>query len=162
MDASALKDMAVISLQEGTRLGRVEQALFDLVSRQLQALEVRGDAGTFIVPFEQIERIGSDAVTVASSQVTQTPTASSITGSLLGLHEIGKLKVVDNAGTFLGSISAIEFDPADGHVTQISAHKGGMLGIGGTTTPVDASAILMVGSELLTVTTSADSTPSSS
>ncbi len=161
MDANTLKGLAVVSLQEGTRLGRVEQALFDLVSRQLRAMEVRGDAGTFVVPFEQIERIGSDAVTVVSSQVTQTPAGGSPAGTLLGLRDLGKLKVVDDTGTFLGTIGAIEFDAADGRVIQLSAHKGGMLGMGGTTTPIDAAAILMVGAELVTVSTAADATPSS-
>ncbi len=161
MDAITLKGMAVVSLQEGTRLGRVEQALFDLVARQLRAVEVRGDSGAFVVPFEQIEHIGSDAITVASSQVTQTPAGGSPAGTLLGLNELGKLKVVDDTGTFLGTIGAIEFDAVDGHVTQLSAHKGGLLGMGGTTTPIDASAILMVGPELVTVSTAADATPSS-
>jgi sporulation protein YlmC with PRC-barrel domain len=160
MDAQALKGIAVVSLQEGTTLGRVEQALFDLVGRALRGVEVRGDAGTFVVPFTQIERIGSDAITVASSQVTQTPSAGSPSGTLLGLHELGKLKVVDDAGTFLGTISTIEFDPTNGEVSQVSAHKGGLLGIGGTTTTVDVATILMVGEELITVRSTADDSPS--
>jgi len=161
MDANTLKGLAVVSLQEGTKLGRVEQALFDLVGRQLRAVEVRGEAGTFVVPFEQIEHVGSDAITVVSSQVTQTPAGGSPAGTLLGLHALGKLKVVDDTGTFLGTIGAIEFDAADGRVTQLSAHKGGILGKGGTTTPIAASAILMVGAELVTVSTVADAMPSS-
>lgn len=72
MDAKTLKDMAVVSLQEGTRLGRVVQPQFDLAARQMRAVEVHGDDGTFIVPFEQIESIGSDAMTVTSSEVTHT------------------------------------------------------------------------------------------
>lgn len=159
MDAKTLKGTAVVSLQEGTRLGRVEQPLFDLAARQLRAVEVHGDAGTFIVPFEQIESMGSDAITVTNSQVTQTPNVGGTVGTQMGLQELEKLKVVDNEGTFLGTLDTIEFDPATGLVTQLSAHKGGMLGMGGTTTPVDASSILMVGSELLTVTMDTSSIP---
>ena len=151
MDAKTLKDLAVVSLEEGSRLGRVEQALFDLAARQVRAVEVHGDAGTFIVPFEQIESIGSDAITVTSSQVTQTFDAGAAVGTLMGLQELEKLKVVDHEGTFLGTLSIVEFDPASGVVTQLSVHKGGMLGMGGTTTPLDGSSILKVGTELLTV-----------
>lgn len=158
MDANTLKGMAVVSLQEGATLGRVEQALFDLAARQLRGLEVRGDNGTFIVPFEQIESIGSDAVTVASSQVTQTASSSSTAGTMTGVNELQKLKVVDNTGTFLGTLGAIEFDAANGRVTKLNAHKGGVLGFGGTTTTLDASSILVVGSELLTVDTDVDTT----
>jgi sporulation protein YlmC with PRC-barrel domain len=160
MDANALKGIAVISLQEGIRLGRAEQPLFDLAARQLKGIEVHGDDGTFIVPFEQIERIGSDAITVTSSQVTHIPSVGGAVGTLMGLHELEKLKVVDNEGTLLGTLDTLEFDPATGLITELSAHKGGMLGMGGTTTPVDASSVLMVGPELLTVTMDAGSTQS--
>src|SRR5688500_13152321 len=64
MDAKALNGMAVVSLEEGTKLGAIEQPLFDMATRQLGALEVAGDAGRFVVPFDQIRQIGSDAVTV--------------------------------------------------------------------------------------------------
>ncbi len=159
MNADTLKGIAVVSLQEGATLGRVVQALFDLAARQLRGLEVRGDNGTFIVPFEQIKSIGSDAVMVASSQVTQTANASSATGTMIGMNELEKLKVVDNTGTFLGTLEAIEFDAANGRVTKLSVHKGGILGVGGTTTTLDASSNLVVGSELLTVDMNVDSTP---
>ena len=159
MDAKTLKGMAVVSLQEGTRLGRVEQPLFDLAARQLRGVEVHGDDGTFLVPFEQIDSIGSDAITVTSSQVTQTPNPGGAVGTLMGLEELERLKVVDNEGTLLGALDTIEFDPLTGLVTQLSAHKGGMLGMGGTTTQLDASSILMVGPELLTVTMDATSVP---
>jgi sporulation protein YlmC with PRC-barrel domain len=159
MDASTLKGIAVVSVQEGATLGRVEQALFDLAARQLRGLEVRGDNGTFIVPFDQIRSIGSDAVTVASSQVTQTASSSSTAGTMMGVNELEKLKVVDNTGTFLGTLGVIEFDPANGRVTNLSAHKGGVLGVGGTTTTLDASSNLVVGSELLTVDTDVDTIP---
>lgn len=159
MDANTLKGIAVVSLQEGATLGRVEQALFDLPARQLRGLEVRGDNGTFIVPFEQIQSIGNDAVTVASSQVTQTANASSTAGTMTGVNELQKLKVVDNTGTFLGTLGTIEFDAANGHVTKLNAHKGGVLGVGGTTTTLDAASSLVVGPELLTVDTDVDTTP---
>lgn len=158
MDVNTLNGMAVVSLQEGAQLGRVEQPIFDLAARQLTALEVDGDDGTFTVAFEQIESIGSDAVTVTSSQVTQTPHAGGAVGAHMGLKDLKKLKIVDNEGTFLGTLETVEFDAASGLVTQLSAHKGGVLGIGGTTTPVEASSIVMVGAELLTVTMEAGAT----
>ena len=153
MEAKTLKGLAVVSLQEGTKLGQVEQPLFDLVARQLGALEVKGTAGTFLIPFAQLERIGTDAVTVASSQVTQTPSTGSALGALVGLQALGKLKVVDQAGTFLGTVSDLDVDPETGQITRLTAHKGGLVGVGGTTTPIEAAMILMVGPELITVAT---------
>jgi sporulation protein YlmC with PRC-barrel domain len=74
---------------------------------------------------------------------------------LLDLDALRKLKIVDHAGTLLGTISRVEIDPASGEITQLAAHKGGMLGMGGATTPIDARAIVSVGPELMTVDTEA-------
>lgn len=153
MNATDIKDMAVVSLQEGTKLGRVEQPLFDLAARQLGALQVKGENGTFILPFAQIQQIGTDAITVTSSQVTQTPSSGGATDALLDLQALKRLKIVDQAGTFLGTLSDVDVDPVSGQITKLVAHKGGLLGLGGTTTPIASTAIVMVGQELLTVTT---------
>jgi sporulation protein YlmC with PRC-barrel domain len=151
MNASDLKGMAVVSLGEGTKLGEVDQPLFDLPNRRMCALHVKGDSGIAVLPFEAIERIGSDAITVVTSRVTQTPGIDSSSQGLLDLEALRKLKIVNQDGTFLGKLSDIEFDPRDGYVTHLTAHKGGMLGMGGTTTPIGTNASLAAGRELLTV-----------
>lgn len=155
MDANTLKGMAIVSLQEGTKLGQVEQPLFDLTARRVAALRVKGDDGAFIVRFDGVQSVGADAITIASSAATQTSSGSATADDLRDLDALGKLKVVDHAGTFLGTVSHVEIDPASGEITRLDAHKGGMLGMGGTTTPIDARAIVSVGPELLTVNTEA-------
>lgn len=154
MDANTLKGMAIVSLAEGTKLGRVEQPLLDLTARRIAALRVKGDNGTFIIRFGDVQSVGADAITVASSAATQTPSGATA-DDLRDLDAVGKLKVVDQAGTFLGTVSQVEIDPATGEITRLAAHKGGMLGMGGATTPIDARAIVSVGPELLTVNTEA-------
>ncbi len=158
MDASTLKGTAVVSLTEGTKLGIVARPLIDLAALRLVALQVKGESGTFIIPFDQLQNIGADAITVASSQVTQIPGTDSTADALLDLDQIAKLKVVDQAGTFLGTVSQLTMDAANGQITQLAAHKGGMLGMGGTTTPIPPQAILSVGPELITVNTDAAAT----
>ncbi len=153
MKAQDFKGMAVVSLEEGTELGRTEQPLFDIAKRQLGAIEVAGDSGTFFVAFDQIERIGSDAITVSSSQVTQTSSAVGSSGDLQGLGELRELRIIDEAGTFLGTIDELEVDPESGQITHLTAHEGGFIGMGGTATPIEAEAILKVGPDYLTVST---------
>jgi uncharacterized protein YrrD len=152
MNASSLKGFAVVSLQEGTKLGQVEQPLLDLAGRQLGGFQVKGESGTFILPFAQIDHIGPDAVTVSSSQVTQSPSTAGVMDALLDLQALGKLKIVDQSGTFLGTLADVEVAPVSGQITRLEAHKGGVLGMGGTTTPIEPAAIVTVGTELLTVT----------
>ncbi len=153
MDAHTLKSMAIVSLAEGTRLGYVEQPLLDLAARKVVALQVKGESGTFIVRFDEVASVGTDAITVESSAATQTPSTGGAADGLRDLDELRKLKVVDRAGTLLGTISRVEIDPASGAIMQLTTHKGGMLGMGGTTTLIDAQAIVSVGPELLTVNT---------
>jgi hypothetical protein len=49
------------------------------------------------------------------------------------LLDLTARKVVDHAGTLLGTISRVEIDPGSGAITQLSAHTGGMLGTGRVT-----------------------------
>ena len=147
MDANTLKGRAVVSLIEGTKLGSIEQPLFDLHLHRLLAFEMRGDDGIFFIPFGLVKSIGADAVTVASHQVVQ----NDLVDTLVELDQVMHLKVVDQAGTFAGTITQIDIDPATGEVVRITAHKGGVLGVGGTTTPIEPATILTVGPELLTL-----------
>jgi len=151
MDASTLKGTAVVSLAEGTKLGTVERLLIDLSALRLVAVQVKGESGTFVIPFDRLQNIGADAITVASSQVTQIPGTDSAANALLDLDQVGKLKVVDQAGTFLGTVAHLSIDATSGGITQLAAHKGGILGMGGTTTPIPPQAILNIGPELVTV-----------
>ena len=87
---------------------------------------------------------------VESSAATQTATGGQAT-SLLGWNDLKKRKVVDQSGTLLGTVSNLEFDTDTGNAVSLSAHKGGMLGMGGETTEIDAARIKSVGPELITV-----------
>lgn len=155
MDAHTLKGMAIVSLAEGAKLGQVAQPLLDMTARRVAALRVTGEHGTFILPFDQITTIGADAITVESSAATHTPSTGGPAEGLIDLHGLGKLKVVDSAGTLLGRVGSVEFDETSGQITRLAAHKGGMLGMGGETTAIDASAIVQAGPVLLTVNTGA-------
>jgi sporulation protein YlmC with PRC-barrel domain len=151
MNTGRLKGIAVVSLAEGTRLGQVDAPLFDSVSLQLRAFQVKGDGQTFIVPLDLVRSIGTDAITVESSQATQAPSKGGEFGSLVELTALKQLKVVDAAGTFLGTLHDLELDSTSGQALRIVVHKGGMLGLGGETTTIEAADIRSVGSDLITV-----------
>jgi uncharacterized protein YrrD len=147
MDASTLKGRAVISLIESVKLGTIVQPLFDLQLTRLVAFEMANDKGTVFLPFGYVRGIGADAVTVASHEVVTGGAA----GPLIELDQVLHLKVVDEGGTFVGSIARVDIDPESGAVARIETHKGGLLGVGGTTTPIEPTTILGIGPELLTL-----------
>jgi sporulation protein YlmC with PRC-barrel domain len=149
MNVEKLKGMAVVSVDEGSKLGQVDGALFDPASLRLTALQLKGDNGAFIVPLDRVSAIGADAITVESSQATQTAT-SSPQGTLIELSDLKKRKVVTADGTLLGTVNDLDIDPISGQLNTLSAHKGGLLGLGGETTTIEAAAIKNIG-EIITV-----------
>lgn len=148
MDIEKLKGMAIVSVSEGSRLGRVEEILIDTSGLQIGALKIAHDGQQFMIPFPLIKSVGSDAITVESSQVTQ---AGNAAGGLVSLREFKKLKMVDETGTLLGVVSSVDFDQLTGKLVQLSVRKGGMLGLGGTTTTVDTGQVRGIGREVITV-----------
>lgn len=151
MNTDKLKGIAVVSRDEGAKLGKVDAALFDPATLQLRAFQVKGDGQTFIVPLDQVGSIGADAIMVQSSQATQTASRGGAFGDLVEFDTLKKLRVVDAAGTFVGTMSDLELDPATGRALRMVVHKGGMLGLGGQATTIDAAAIRGVGTEVITI-----------
>lgn len=152
MNIDKLKGMAIVSVAEGSRLGRVAEILIDPGALQIGAIKIEHEGQTFVIPFNLIKSIGSDAITVASSQVTQTDGGSF--GTLVGLSDFKKLKVVDESGTLHGVVSNVDVDTMTGKLLGFAAHKGGMLGLGGTTTTVTAEQVRGIGPEVVTVAAS--------
>lgn len=159
MNPDKLKGVAVVALDDGARLGRVSGSLFDRATLQLRAIQVKGDGQGFIVPFEQVRTIGVDAVMVGSSHDSQAASSAGEYAQLIDYGAIKKLKVVDSAGTYAGTIHGLEVDPASGKTLRLVVHKGGVLGLGGETTTVEGSAITGIGPELITVIAAATAEP---
>jgi uncharacterized protein YrrD len=151
MKASDLKGMAVVSIDGGAKLGYIDDVLFDSGGLRVAALRINADKQKALVPFDQVKSIGSDAVTVQSNDVTQWIKPESESTTQPGLDQIGKLKVVNEAGTLLGTVNTVEVDPQAGSITQVQSHKGGVLGLGGSTFTIPAKQIISVGTEVMTV-----------
>ena len=150
MDVDKLKGMAIVSVNEGSKLGTISGALFDSASLRLTALDAKGDGGRFIVPLGQVKAFGADAVTVESSAVTQMSTEGGTTTEV-ALDTLRKRKVVDEAGSLLGTLHTLDIEPTSGDVSSIVVHKGGLLGLGGSSTTIPAMAIKSIGHDLITV-----------
>ena len=149
MNIDKLKGMAIVSVAEGSRLGRVSDILIDTAALQIGAIKIAHEGQSFVIPFNLLKSIGADAITVENSNVTQADGGSF--GAMVSVGDFKKLKVVDETGTLYGVISSIEIDEATGKLSEFTAHKGGMLGLGGTTTTVNAGQVRGVGPEVMTV-----------
>ncbi|HVM29409.1 MAG TPA: PRC-barrel domain-containing protein [Candidatus Limnocylindrales bacterium] len=154
MDAGALRDREIVSVQEAHRLGKVREVLFETQPLRVAALKASGDEGEFIIALDRVSRFGPDAVMVESPSVREI--ARGARDNERTLDELTHLKVVDEDGRSLGTVRSIEFDPDSGAVERIIAGESGMLGMGGMKATIQASGIRGVGTDLLTVASSAD------
>jgi sporulation protein YlmC with PRC-barrel domain len=151
MDTKSLLGIAVVSVTEAARLGSVDDILFDTNPLRVAAFKASASGAKFAIPFDQVRKIGSDAVIVDRPEATQMASADGTFGHLSGLGDLQRLKIVDDAGTFIGTIQKVEFDTDTGHVERLLAHRGGILGAGGTSTTFEGSAIHSVGADIMTI-----------
>lgn len=147
MDLEKIKGIAIVARDEGTMLGRVEAALFDTQTLDLRAFLAQGDDHAFIVTLDRVIAIGADALMIPDSRAMENATQH----NLVDLGAIRKLKVVDEVGTYLGTVRDVEIDPDSGKALSLTTQKGGLLGIGGETTTIPMNAVRALGSALVTV-----------
>jgi len=151
MKATALKGMTVVSMSDGVRVGRVEDVLFDTAALRVSALALTTTGGRSILPFSAVRSIGVDAVTVESETAAQAAAAPGSAGNVLrGLGDLVGLKVVTGEGTHVGDVQEALIDQASGALTELEAHRGGILSVGGTTVMIPAPAIRGIGPDLVT------------
>lgn len=151
MNIDKLKGLAVVSLTEGTKLGTVTAPLFDPATLALRAYRVKGGGQTFLVPLEQVDSIGADALMVENSRVTRATTEGGEFGDLAEFATLKRLQVVDAAGNLLGTLHDLEPEPTTGAPLRLTIRKGGFMRFGGETTTIEAASIRSVGSDFITV-----------
>lgn len=151
MSSDRLKGFAVVSVTEGLTLGHVAVALFDPATLALRAFRVAGDGQSFLLPLGGVGTIGPDAIMVESSRVTRPTTAAGDYAGLVELDALTHRRVVDAAGTLLGTLRDLEVDLTTGTPLRLTVHKGGFLGHGGETVTIAGAAIRSVGGDLITV-----------
>lgn len=150
MKASQVKDMPVVSMADGTKIGNVQDVLIDTAKLRLAALVLSGPGGKSLLPFASVRSFGADVITVESASVTQGIEGHGAVESRRSLRELTNLRVINGEGTHLGDLKDLEVG-ADGQVTELAAHRGGLLGMGGASVTVPASAVRGVGPKIITV-----------
>jgi sporulation protein YlmC with PRC-barrel domain len=152
MNVDAFQHLPVVSTGTGAKLGYVDDLLFDTGPLRVAALRVKAEGQQIVVPWSVVKTIGPDAIIVPDDAAAHTPSSESSLSSLPDIAALRKLKVVDQGGTFVGTVNELDVDPGSGIVTQVEAHEGGVLGMGGTTTTIAAADIRSIGDEVLLVT----------
>ncbi len=147
--ADSLHHKAVVSLDDGRKLGSVDDILFDPQAMRATGFVVNGERGESVLMFEQVKRIGDDAITVDNVSATQAG-HSSLPG-LLKLSKLKGLKVVDSAGTLVGELHDLEIDGVLGTIYSLEVRSGGVLGIGAQKHRLAVADVCSFGPGLITV-----------
>lgn len=151
MKAQAIKDMPVVSMADGTKIGNVQDLLFDTSTWRLAALLLTAGGGKSLLPFDAVRSFGDDVITVENVAATQGTEGNAAAGNWRGLKDLTGLRVINGEGSWLGDVRDIELAAKGGAVERISVRKGGLLGLGGANTSVPAAAIRGIGPKVITV-----------
>lgn len=151
MDAKDLKGMAVVTIAEAAKVGRVDDVMFDTTPLRARGLRLMTETGSRMVGLADVESVGPDAIVTADAGAAHRADATLLGQGLLGFEELKQLKVVDQGGQYVGHIEAVDVDAMTGDVIRVEVRKGDILGVGGQTTALQGDDVVSIGPELVTV-----------
>lgn len=151
MKGNDFKKLAVVGIEDGAHLGHVYDLRFDTKALKVAAICLESEGQRSLVAFDDVRSIGNDAVTVPNRDVVRSLSADTALASLPGIEQLQQLKVVDERGDYLGKVEDVEVDTSTGKITEIDAHEGGVLGIGGKRATFTVGQVRSVGDELVVV-----------
>jgi sporulation protein YlmC with PRC-barrel domain len=151
MKVEDFKKLAVVSIDSGAKLGYVDDLLFDTENLAVAGFHVKGDGHQSLLPISEVRSIGADAITVQSDAAMRASSAESALAAMPDIDRMRKLKVVDEAGNYIGRVKDVDIEVKAGKIIEVETHEGGVLGIGGTTVTIAAADIRSIGDEVMVV-----------
>jgi uncharacterized protein YrrD len=148
---TALREMPVVSMAGGVKLGNVHDVAIDPEGLRVYGLVLAADQQAAVVPFEKVLSVGPDAVTVERFEAAPSPEEGERARTLHGISVLVGLPVVDAAGTLVGELTELLADRRGGRLTALVAQKGGVLGLGAKTLTLPAESIRSLGPKIVTV-----------
>ena len=146
MKSDDLLKKPVVSMNDGRKIGEVDDLVLDPRSWTVSDLYVKGEPGRGLIKFGALKGIGPDAVTIEQAEgiAYNVKTEGLTYESLKGMH------VVDSTGTVRGHVAEVRFE-ASGAIESLEVRQGGVFGIGAHVVNVTPGEIRGVGDKILTV-----------
>lgn len=117
MRADELKGRAVVTLTDATKIGSIDDVLFDAHFRTVLGFRVKTSLLRHeALPRTGISAIGVDAVTVADHAAVNSEDRFSELAGAVPLDNARHMKVVTDNGELLGVVAAVELDDTVEHV----------------------------------------------
>lgn len=154
MDVKPLKGIAAVSISKGEKVGAVEDVVVDTEERRVAAFKITSGGllrkDHCFLPFSAVQSIGSDAIMIPDEAVLQKSYGDRVSG-YLDLGKLSGVRVVTDAGTVIGNVSTIHFDPSTGQITEFEVGKGGLGGVFSSHTMIGAGSVTSIGNDIMIV-----------
>ncbi|MCX2727244.1 PRC-barrel domain-containing protein [Thermomicrobium sp. 4228-Ro] len=148
MELRAVRGRPVITVDNGERLGEIQDVFIDPQHRRVAILRIRRTSGdTNDVTFEDVHSIGADAVMLPSREVLRL--AGDHSQALLDIDEFVRLRVVTEQGEARGTVDDAAFDPISGALTALVVSPAGIGGLLGRRQSVPIDQVRTIGRDVV-------------
>lgn len=155
MDVKSLKGIAVVSIEQGEKVGMVDNILFDLDKRMVIAFKLIKPgflrSGGIVMTMDDVESIGKDAVMIRNKEKVRELKAERDLQSRPDLGAMASLRVVTEDGTYIGNLATVQFEPRNGAITILEVTGGGLMDRLRRNLVIPANEIVSMGSDVVVV-----------
>ncbi len=149
-----VKGTAVVSLDDGAKLGKIDHVYLDPARKEIVAFSFQHGGGllggktSHLVDVADVHGIGQDAVTLDGAAVVRSELAvAAKRAELVDLEDLLKRTVITESGTVIGQVAAIGFGLDTYRLTGIEVSPGFFK----TRATIAAEEIENIGEELIVV-----------
>jgi sporulation protein YlmC with PRC-barrel domain len=123
-----LLGMPIVTLEEGTRLGRLKGVEVDTIDGRIRYLRLDGEGhrAEAVIPWDAVRAIGGDAITVESKDSVKETVLAADRDRLSSY--VGDRPVVTESGNRLGTVTSYEVDERNGVIGAYHVAAGGIFG----------------------------------
>lgn len=150
-----LRGLAVVALENGAKVGNVDDFYFDPASNQVRGLKVKtGMFSSRSLHMSAITGIGLDAITTASEEALMHEKDNEDLGQLPLGNSMLTYKIMGESGTVVGNVGNMLLDistPSDLHVEAFELASGLRAKISGHYPTFDAKRVLRYGQDVMVI-----------
>lgn len=155
MDVKSLSGIAVVSIEDGEKVGTVDDVVFNLESRRVIGFRlgrtglIRG--GRSVVSMSDVESVGSDAVMIRNRSMVRDEQNEREFADRPHLRELTSLRVVTQDGAYVGNLATVRFDPSNGSITHLEVSGGSLMSMLRRNREIPADVVLSMGTDVVVV-----------
>lgn len=130
MSTKLAKGTAVVSLGDGTELGKIDHVYFDPERKAVVGFSFHQGGGLFsskstgVVDVSDVRAFGPDAVTIDDASSIHCKLAARGLEDLVDLEDLLKRNVITEGGEKLGQVAVIHFDPDSYRLSALEVSPG--------------------------------------